>query len=103
MANNGGHAELRAAAPLVLNNQCAALRAVTFDARVCVFQITKSMYFEKGKQMKGACETGVTRRCERVQIQTAISKFKFKPSNVTVGGLALLRCNCHYNVGFSCL
>ena len=40
MANNGGHAELRAAAPLVLNNQCAALRAVTFDARVCAFQIS---------------------------------------------------------------
>ena len=39
MANSGGLAELRAA-PLVLNNQCAALRAVTFDARVCAFQIS---------------------------------------------------------------
>ena len=48
------------------------------------------MYFEKAKQMKGACETGVTRRCERVQIQTAISKFKFKPSNVTPGAVTAM-------------
>ena len=93
MANNGGHAELRAAAPLVLNNQCAALRAVTFDARVLRIS-NKSMYFEKGKQTKGACKTGVTRRCERVQIQTAISKFKFKHSNVTPGAVTAITTSC---------
>ena len=52
------------------------------------------MYFEKGKQMKGACKTGVTRRCERVQIQTAISKFKFKHSNVTPGAVTAITTSC---------